>query len=141
MMKSLGANKWWVVLPLYLLGGLCLGLGDQAMGNGVQAIGVKPGIATAASVNLLLPLLAIILGVAYPWARMAWLGALGMTAAYIFGLAVSHPPAPVWDVATLVRSIPPVLVMACLGYGVLGTLAAMAARRLGRSARQMGTST
>ncbi|HEV3003905.1 MAG TPA: hypothetical protein VGX78_05560 [Pirellulales bacterium] len=127
-----------MVFPLYLVGGLLLGLGDSLLGRWVQQAGVKPGVATAVSVNLLLPLLTIVLAVAYPRARMAWVGALGMTAAYILGLAVAHPPAKPWDAATVVRSIPPVLVVACVGYGVLGTLTAIATRRLGKSP-QAGT--
>jgi hypothetical protein len=131
-MKYLSPERWWLVASLYLLGGFALGLADLPLGEGVRQLGVKPGWATAASVNLLLPLIAVGLGAAFPRLSMAWLGALAMTASYVLGLALVHPPKG-WDVGSIVRSIPPVLVVACLGYALLGTLAVVVARRIRKS--------
>jgi hypothetical protein len=131
-MTNLSFRKRWIILPVYLLGGLILGVGDLDLGQLVQQLGARPGFATALSVNVLLPLLAIGLGVAIPLLRTAWLGAIGMTAAYIVGLAIVHPPARPVSIVALLGSVPPVLVMACLSYGVLGTLAALAARTLAK---------
>ena len=133
-MKLKPADTWWLVLPLYLLSGLLPGLADAALGEWVNALGFKPGMATAVVVNLLLPVLAIGLGAANARPGFAGLGAIVMTGTYILGLAFAHPQANPWDVATLLRSIPPVLIVACLGYAVLGTLAAQVARRIGATA-------
>jgi hypothetical protein len=127
-MKLLFAVKWWAVLPAYLVGGLVLGLADPLLGRTVQQLGVRPGLATAASVNLLLPLLAVGLGLLSPRLRTVWPGALSMSAAYVLGLALVYPPAPGWGLTTLARAVPPVLVLACLGYLFLGTLTALVTR-------------
>jgi hypothetical protein len=127
-MKYLAAEKVWMVLPIYLLGGLALGLADRPLGLLMQQLGARPGLATSTSVNVLLPLLAIALGVACPRLVMAWLGAVGMTGSFIFGLALVHPPAAPWNAATLLAAVRPVQVIACLGYAILGTVAALVAR-------------
>ncbi|HEV3257178.1 MAG TPA: hypothetical protein VG013_09885 [Gemmataceae bacterium] len=127
-MKHLPVQLWWLILPVYLVGGLVLGLADPHLGRWVQGFGVRPGLATAASVNLLLPLLVIGLGVACPRLGTAWLGATGITVAFILGLALVYPPARPWGPATLLGAVPPVLVMACVGYAILGTLTVLLAR-------------
>jgi hypothetical protein len=121
--------RWWFVLATYLLGGFLLGLADPLFGRWVQTLGVKPGVATAISVNLLLPLLAIVLAAGVPRLASVWLGALLTTSAFAAGLAVNYSPRPL-EIGALVRSIPPVLVLACLGYGVLGTLIAKVVREM-----------
>jgi hypothetical protein len=120
--KDRSPEKLWTFLPGYLVAGLTLGLADARLGQWVQQVGLRPGVATAASVNLLMPLLAIGLGAASRRVRTACLGAVGMTVAFTLGLAITYPQGHNWDVGTLVRSIPPVLVLACLGYAVIGTL-------------------
>jgi hypothetical protein len=135
---KLSAAAWWTVLPLYLLGGLALGLADPQLGRGAQQLGVRPGLATAVSVNLLLPLLAVVLAVTCPRLATAWLGAVGLAGGFALGLAfVYWPPRP-WDAAALLRAVPPVLVLACLGYAVLGTLAALVTRAVGSSSEAGG---
>jgi hypothetical protein len=119
-MKSLSADRCWLVLPLYLLGGFILGLADPLLGRYAQQLGLRPGWATAASVNLVLPFFAIALAVVCPRLRTAWLGAVAMTTAFCLGLACVYPP-PNWDAVTLLQAVRPVVVLACLGYGVLGT--------------------
>jgi hypothetical protein len=121
------------VLLAYLIGGLILGLSDAELGRLVQRIGIRPGFATALSVNILLPIVAIGLGVAVPLVRTAWLGAVSMTLAYIVGLAVVHPPRPPVNLADLPRLIPPVLVMACAGYGILGSFGALVTRSVSKA--------
>ena len=80
--------------------------------------------------NLLLPLLAIGLCVLHPRVATAWLGAFGMTAAYSLGMAINYLPAPQWDVVSFVQAMPPVLVVACVGYAILGTAAALISRQV-----------
>ena|SRR6266851_3547234 len=129
-MKYLAAHKTWILFPVYLIGGLTLGLADPLLSSWVQQLGFRPGLATAASVNILLPLLTLGLGVAHRRVSTALLGAACMTLGFLLGLAIEYPPPRPWDVALLLRSIPPVLVMACVGYAVLGTLAALATRAI-----------
>jgi hypothetical protein len=131
-MNYLSAGKWWVVLPLYVVGGLTLGLADHQLGRCVQQLGMRPGLATAASVNIVLPLLAVGLAVACPRLGTAWLGAVALTSAFVLGLSFVYPPAHGWDPVAVVRSVPPVLVMACLGYAILGTVSVLCARGMGR---------
>ncbi len=133
-MTNIPYRQRWIIIPAYLLSGLILGVGDLDLGQLVQQLGVRPGLATALSVNMVMPLLAIGLGVAVPLLRTAWLGAFGMTAAYAVGLAVVHPAARPVNLAGLPGAIPPVLVIACLGYGIIGTIAVLATRTLSKSA-------
>jgi hypothetical protein len=129
-MKYLSFHRWWFVLPIYLLGGLVLGLIDPRLGQAVQQLGMKPGLATAASINFLLPLLAVALGIVHRHLTTAWLGAIGMTGAFMLGLAIAYPQAQPWSAATLLAAVRPVMVMACLGYAALGSLTVLAVRRL-----------
>ncbi|HLJ97038.1 MAG TPA: hypothetical protein VKU02_27995 [Gemmataceae bacterium] len=123
-MKTSSFQQGSIVLLLYMFGGLALGLANRPLGQAVQQLGVKPGVGTAINVNGLLPLLAVGLGVAYPRLATVWLGAVGMTVAFLVALALVHPPPQPWNAATLLRAVQPVLVLACLGYILLGTMAA-----------------
>src|SRR5690242_3932925 len=114
-MKHFTLKNWWLVVLVYLLGGLGLGLADPQLRQVMQQLGIKPGVATAINVNLILPLLAIVLGLVHRRLLAACFGAVGMTAAFVLGLAVAYPRAQPWDAATLLRAVPPVLVIACLG--------------------------
>src|SRR5260370_38483779 len=117
-MKYLVTQKGIVILLAYLLGGLALGLADPYLGRWMQHWGMKAGLATVASVNVLRPLLAIGLGAIHPRAGSACLGAVAMTWAFIIGLALSYPPPNGWDPLGLLCSIQPVLVIACFGYAL-----------------------
>jgi len=127
-MRFATTGSWWLVFPFYPFCGLVLGLADARLGGWVQQFGLRLGLATAASVNARLPLLAIGIAVAHQRMGIAWLGAAGMVLGFLLGLAIVHPRVFPWDAGTLLRSIPPVLVLACVGYAVLGTLTALAAR-------------
>src|SRR5262249_52826402 len=106
-----------------------LGLADPGLGRVAQQLGMKPGVVTAVSVNLLLPLAAVALGVARPRLGGVWLGALTMTLGLVIGLAARYGGGIAdWSPAALVAAVPPVLVGALLGYGLLGTLVALAVR-------------
>jgi hypothetical protein len=127
-MKFPGCLSWWIVVPIYAFCGLALGLADAQLGQLFRQYGFKPGLATAASVNLLLPLLAVLFGAASPRLATTWAGAIGMTGAFIIGLAVVYPQGHEWVAARLLRAVPPMLVAACLGYAILGSLAALFTR-------------
>jgi hypothetical protein len=122
----------WILFSIYVIGGLALGLADPRFGRCVQQLGFRPGFATAASVNILLPLLAISLGAVHRRISTSLYGAACMTLGFLFGLAFEYPPPRPWDVALFLHTIPPVLVVACVGYAVLGTLTALVARALWR---------
>jgi hypothetical protein len=118
-----------LLLPAYPAWGLALGLADPWLGQLPQQAGWKAGWATAVSVNLLLPLAAVGLGLAHARIVAALLGAAAMTLGLIAGLAVQYSAAlRAGSVLGVLGSIPPVLVAACLGYAVLGTAAAMVRR-------------
>ena len=131
-MTDLSARKRWGLLPGYLAAGFVLGLADPQLGRWVQQFGVRPGVATAISVNLVLPLVAIGLAVASRRVGIAVLGAVVMSVAFTLGLATVYFHGQPWDLPTLLRSIPPVLVLACVGYVVIGTLTALTAQAVGK---------
>jgi hypothetical protein len=133
-MSFLSAEKSWVVLPMYPVCGLILGLMDPLLGSWLVHLGApKAGYATAISINLLMPALALGLAVAYPRVWTALLGAVGMSGAFAVGMLIVHPPAPPVDVVAVLASVRPVLVLACVGYAVLGTVAVLVTRAVKRS--------
>ncbi len=120
------ASPRWLILAAYPLLGLALGLADPGLGHLAQKWGVNPGVATAVSVNVLLPLAAVALGLAHARLGFAWLGAAAMTLGLILGLAVNYGQN--WSFTGVLRSVPPVLVVAAFGYAILGSVAAVALR-------------
>jgi hypothetical protein len=127
----------WLILAAYPALGLALGLADPWLGQVAQGLGTKPGAATAVSVNLLLPVAAIMFGFAHARIAVAWLGAEALALGFAAGLAVQYPAGVRdWSVAGVLASIPPVLVIAAFGYAVLGTLAALVAQAHSRSVGQ-----
>ena len=124
-------SRWLVLLALaaYPALGLLLGLADPLLGRLAQQVGTKPGVATAVTVNLLLPLAAIALALAHGRLGVAWLGAVLMTAGLVVGLAAHYARGAVWSPAELLSAVPPVLVAAAVGYAVLGTMAALVTAR------------
>ncbi len=131
-MNRLLATKLWLVLVIYAVGGLSLGLADTSIGRVFQQQGVRPGMATAMTVNVLLPLLTICLGVAHPRIIINWLGTVVMTVAFILGLATLYLPQGAANVIAVVREVPPVLVLAFFAYLILGTAAVVLTRCLAR---------
>ena len=129
-MTRVSHGKWWTIIPLYAFGGAVLGLADGQLGDVVKQLGMKPGMATFFTVNIVLPLFAVGLAAIRPFLRTALFGALAMSAGFVLGMAAAHPPARPWNAALLLASIPPVVVLACLGYGVVGAIAVLVTRRL-----------
>jgi hypothetical protein len=134
-MRFLSCEKAWFVLPMYPVCGLVLGLLNPLFVKWAEQQGVpKPGVATAISVNILLPALAVGLAVGYPRVWTALVGAVALMAGFALGLAVMHPPAVPVGVADVLGSVKPVMVLACVGYAVLGVVAALVTRIVTRSA-------
>jgi hypothetical protein len=132
-MVSASLTSRWLILLAYPASGMALGLADPWLGRLAQQLGTKPGAATAVSVNLLLPLVAVGLGLAGARVGRAWMGAGAMALGLVAGLALRYPPGvPDWSPVPLLRSVPPVLVAAAFGYAALGTVAALVGRALRR---------
>ncbi|MFL5243264.1 MAG: hypothetical protein ACJ8FY_14255 [Gemmataceae bacterium] len=121
-MKDLLLYKPFIVVSIYLLAGLCLGLLDPEACRWIGGLGVKPGLATALSVNGLMPLLAVLLGIAFPRFGTALIGAVALTWGFLVGLMIRYTPDNAWNVGELLRSVPPLLLAACLAYAVIGIL-------------------
>jgi hypothetical protein len=109
--------------------GLALGLADPLLGRLAQQLGTKPGLATAVTVNLLLPLAAVAFGITHARVANAWLGAVLMTAGLIVGLAAQYARGGVASPVEVLSAVPPVLVVAAVGYAILGTVAALVTTR------------
>ena len=84
------------------------------------ATGARPWRGGDERQNILLPLFAVGLAVAMPLVRTAWIGAFAMTAA-----TSREWPSSIRRLAHEPGGSPgpgaPVLVLACIGYGILGT--------------------
>jgi hypothetical protein len=132
-MTVVPANYRWMIVSAYPLVGLTLGLADPYLGRLAQALGSRPGVATAVSVNLLLPLAAVALGVAYARFWSVWLGALTMTLGFTVGLACQYAQRPPdGPLEAVTGAIHPILVAAMFGYAALGTGAVLAMRAWAR---------
>lgn len=127
-MNGQGRLPGWAVLCAYAIGGLGLGVADPLLGAMARQSGLRPGIGTAVSVNLLMPLLVVVLGATRPRFASALGGGLAMTLGFVLGMVVSHPPVGGWTLPMIPLAVPPVLVLACLGYLLLGTLTVLVAR-------------
>jgi hypothetical protein len=126
IMASLSKSRWFV-LSAYALIGLALGFADPCLGRVAQALGARPGVATATSVNALLPLVAAVLGYCHARIALAGVGSMVMTSGFIMGLAGSYSVVGQdWSPAGLLRSVPSVLVVAAGCYIVIGMVAARA---------------
>ena len=126
-------RRCWIVLPAYLACGLILGLADPLLGREAVRLGLRPGMATAASVNLLMPLAAAALAAVHGRIVGAWVGAVLMTLGFVAGLAVQYSGAVRdWSPLGVLASVPPVLAAACFGYAAVGTAVALAAAALRR---------
>src|SRR5437588_8505653 len=119
-MALVPVNHRWLVLAAYPVLGLLLGLADPPLGRLAQQLGTKPGAATAITVNLLLPLAAVALGIMHARLVSAWLGAVLMAAGLVIGLAAQYHGGGVSSPVELLSAVPPVLVAAAAGYAVLG---------------------
>ena len=131
-MGQQAAVRWWAVLPAYVIGGLVLGLADPWFGGLFRTLGVKPGLATAASVNLVMPVLAVGLAAIRPRIGTTLGGVVGMVGGFLVGLAAVYGREGWWNPLELARGVSPVLVLASVGYAVIGTLTVLALRAAGR---------
>jgi hypothetical protein len=117
-----------IALLAYALGGLLLGFCNRPLNLIAQRYGIRPGIGTALNVNILMPLLVAALAIFHRRAGIAVLGAV--IATIMFHLAftfVQQPHLSEWSARTTIAGIHPILVAACLGYAVIGAIAAVVA--------------
>jgi len=113
-------------LLAYALGGLLLGFCNRPLNMIAMRFGIRAGIGTALTVNALMPLLAIGLAIFHRRVGIAWLGAVTMTLLFHLAMTlVQNRDVTQWTPRTSITSIHPVLVVGCIGYGVLGTIAAI----------------
>jgi len=68
-LSAIRSWRLWGVLAAYAACGLTLGLADPLFGQQVLRLGLKPGMATALTVNVLLPLAAAAIAAAHRAAR------------------------------------------------------------------------
>ncbi len=124
------AGRWrWLLLLAYPVCGLALGLADPSLCGLAGQAGVKPGVATGVSVDVLLPLVAVALGLGHGRLWAAWAGAVGLALGFTAGLVVCYPAGVrEWSPLGLLDSIPPVMALAAVGYAGLGTVAALVSR-------------
>jgi hypothetical protein len=123
-MKPITARLWWLILLTYPASGLALGLADPLLDQAARQLGARPGLATFAGVNLLLPALAVALGLAHARNDVARLGAAAMTLGLTAGLAARYAVGVQgWSLDGLLDAFPPALGAAWMGYAGLGTVA------------------
>ena len=124
------SKRHWLILLAYPAFGLALGLADSWLGTLAQQAGLRPGVATALSVNAILPLAAVGLAGLHRRAVTALLGAAAMTIGLVAGLAADYGAPGGRSFVGVVAAVPPVLYAACLGYAALGMGTALVVRRL-----------
>jgi hypothetical protein len=130
MRRSAMSKYLWLILMAYPALGLALGLADPWLGGLMRQAGLRPGVATALTVNAILPFAAIGLGALHRRAIAAVLGAAAMTIGLVAGLAVCYAAPGGRSFVGVVAAVPPVLYLASLGYAALGISAALVVRRL-----------
>jgi hypothetical protein len=117
-----------MILP-YLLVGVLLGLSDAPLRGLLQRwIGTpKPG--TALIINIFMPLATIILAAIYPRMRVVLLGAPLLSLGFEMGARAraANVLSPRWR-ADLFVQVHPILVVATLGYLLLGVLSVATVR-------------
>ncbi|MFO0809540.1 MAG: hypothetical protein U0746_13015 [Gemmataceae bacterium] len=123
MLNAVRTHRWLIPIA-YPLFGLAFGLADPWLGRIAMSIGTKPGVATAVVVNGLLPMVALTLGFGSARVSTACLGAIAMTLGLIAGLAACYAPIDNPTPRVVLASVPPLLVIAALGYAILGSVAA-----------------
>jgi hypothetical protein len=124
-MTAVNARALLLALMAYPAIGFGLGLADPLLGRVATRLGTKPGAATAVSVNLLMPIAAVALGVAHARLWVAWVGAVAMSVGLVAGLATQYRAGALdWSLP----GVPSVVVIATFGYAILGTVAVLMAK-------------
>ena len=115
-------------LLAYAVGGLALGFCNRPLNLIALRYGIRPGIGTALNVNVLMPLMVAALAILHRRVGFAWIGAIIATLLFYLAMnLVQHPSLAQWSPRAAITGIHPILVMACIGYGVVGTIAALIA--------------
>jgi len=128
-MKFVPPDRWRAILLAYCLGGLALGLCNRPLNLLALNLGIRPGLGTALDVNILMSVFAVVAAFFYPRIWTAWLGGFLGSAAFYFGMRlVQSPNVTTWSAKGSFLGVHPILVAACLGYGVLGTLTSVTVR-------------
>ena len=122
----------WLVLLAYLCTGAAVGLALPLLRAVATAQLGYRGFGVALAVNIVMPLLVVALAAAYPRLWIALLGTLVATLGFLICGGQKFPPfGPGWILLTL-RSMRPVLVVACVAYHVLACITVLAVRVLRR---------
>lgn len=122
MPRLINPDRWPYALAAYILAGAILGALLPTLQTTAARIGLRAGLGAFACVNLFMPLVAVAVAFAYPRFWTAWLGAILMSASLILArLCVANPNPLTWTLPFLAKSIHPILVVAWLGYALVGT--------------------
>jgi len=128
-MKFIAPDQWRLTLLLYAVAGLALGLCNRPLNLLAQHIGIRPGLGTALNVNILMTAAVACIACSYPRLWTSWLGALVATGMFYLGMRlVQSPNVATWTAKGTLFGVHPILVAACIGYGAVGSLAALAVR-------------
>ncbi|MFO0974007.1 MAG: hypothetical protein U1A27_11295 [Phycisphaerae bacterium] len=128
-MQLVSPRKWPQVLLAYAAGGALVGASIPLLRSGAVRAGMRAGIGPFAAVNLLLPLLAAVLAACYPRLWTAWAGAIVATlACNAARIMVVEPRVWLWSVALAKTYVHPVMAAAWVGYGMVGSIVAVAVR-------------
>jgi hypothetical protein len=128
-MKYIPPERWRAALVVYASTGLALGLCNRPLNLLALHSGVRPGIGTAVNVNLLMPLVAMFGAWFYPRLRTIWFGSIIASGMFYLGMRlVQVPNVTQWSARATLVGIDPILVAACIGYGIVGSVTALILR-------------
>ncbi|MBI5865569.1 MAG: hypothetical protein HZB38_13885 [Planctomycetes bacterium] len=121
----------WATLTPYVIGGLIVGLTAPTLQSLAAAQFGRPGVGSMVIVNLILPALFVGLSAIYPDWRVALGGTL--LGSLLFLLLTGHRGSLSSQyLVTFIRSMRPVLFVACIAYHVLAFGTAMLVSRFRR---------
>lgn len=115
-------RPWWVIALLYVLGAVAIGLAVPAMKAYAAARFGRAGVAVAFVVNIAMPLLIVVLSVAYPRLWVALVGTLAASLAFLLTVGLTPRISSDW-LNSLVAQMGPILTVAIIAYHGLAAVA------------------